>query len=113
MPGNLPQHVIDLNQNPPALRDNYIPDPPIFAPVGAAYHRGLIYFTAAGSTDNTTLGGGTIQRAGIKTLDPITNKSTTLLNNYFGIPFTGPDDLIVHPVTGDVWFTETCKQAFI
>ncbi|KAL9102590.1 MAG: hypothetical protein Q9163_002270 [Psora crenata] len=86
--------IIDLNTEPPTLHDDYLSDPPIFAPSGAAYHNGLIYFAADGSTDNTTLGGGTFQRAGIKTLDPFTNKSKTLLNNYFGLLFTSPNDLI-------------------
>ncbi|KAL9125546.1 MAG: hypothetical protein Q9217_005257 [Psora testacea] len=107
--GNLAQLVIDLNHNPPTLYDNYLPDPPIFAPDAAAYHNGLIYFAAVGSTDNTTLGGGVVQRSGIKTLDPVTNKTTTLLNNYFGLLFTTVDDLFVHPVTGDVWFTDNEK----
>jgi sugar lactone lactonase YvrE len=49
--------------------------------------------------------GGTEQRSGIRTLDPYTNKTTTLLNNYFGWYFNTVDDLFVDP-KGDVWFTD-------
>lgn len=49
--------------------------------------------------------GGTEQRSGIRTLDPYTNKTTTLLNNYFGYYFNTVDDLFVDP-KGDVWFTD-------
>lgn len=49
--------------------------------------------------------GGTEQRAGIRTLDPYTNKTTTLLNNYFGWYFNTVDDLFVDS-KGDVWFTD-------
>jgi sugar lactone lactonase YvrE len=39
-------------------------------------------------------------------LDPETNKSVTLVNNYFGYYFNTIDDLAVHPRTGDIWFTD-------
>jgi sugar lactone lactonase YvrE len=43
---------------------------------------------------------------GFRTMDPATNKTTTLLNNYFGSYFNTIDDLSVHPKTGDIWFTD-------
>lgn len=49
--------------------------------------------------------GGTEQRPGIRTLDPHTNKTTTLLNNYFGYYFNCVDDLFVD-ASGAVWFTD-------
>lgn len=57
---------------------------------------------ASGGNDSI---GGTEQRAGIRTLDPYTNKTTTLLNNYFGWYFNTVDDLFVDS-HGDVWFTD-------
>jgi sugar lactone lactonase YvrE len=57
---------------------------------------------ASGGNDSI---GGTEQRAGIRTLDPYTNKTTTLLNNYFGWYFNTVDDLFVD-AHGDVWFTD-------
>jgi sugar lactone lactonase YvrE len=48
---------------------------------------------------------GTEQRSGIRTLDPLTNKTTTLLNNYYGHYLNSPDDLFVDK-TGAVWFTD-------
>ncbi|MCJ1369488.1 hypothetical protein MMC20_000699 [Loxospora ochrophaea] len=100
-PGFLPQLVIDLNQNPPTLSE-FLSDPPVYAPNGGTIHNGLIYWGASGGNDSI---GGTEQRSGIRTLDPATNETTTLLNNYFGYYFNTVDDLFVHP-NGDVWFTD-------
>ncbi|THW03576.1 hypothetical protein D6C89_06655 [Aureobasidium pullulans] len=49
--------------------------------------------------------GGTEQRPGIRVLDPTSNKTTTLLNNYFGFYFNGLDDLFVDS-HGDIWFAD-------
>ena len=100
-PGFLPQLVVDLNQNPPTLSE-YLSDPPVYAPNGGTFHNGLIYWGASGGNDSI---GGTEQRPGLRTLDPATNKTTTILNNYFGSYFNTVDDLFVHP-NGDVWFTD-------
>lgn len=59
--------------------------------------------TGAGSSNNSI--GGTEQRPGITVLDPTTNKTTTLLNNYFGSYHNGLDDLFVDP-HDDIWFTD-------
>ncbi|RFU35497.1 hypothetical protein B7463_g859, partial [Scytalidium lignicola] len=104
--GVLPQLVIDLNVNPPTIA-NYTPDPPVYFPNGGAFRKGQIIFGTAGGID--TVGTGSQageQRTGIRSVDPATNKSTVLLNNYFGNYFNGLDDLTVHPVTGDIWFTD-------
>lgn len=78
--GYLPQLVIDLNHSPPTLSE-FLSDPPVYAPNGGTFHNGLIYWGAAGGNNSI---GGIAQRQGIQTLDPATNKTTTLLNNYFG-----------------------------
>ena len=49
--------------------------------------------------------GGIEERPGIATLDPLTNKTVTLLNNYFGYYFNTVDDIFVDD-KGDVWFTD-------
>ncbi|MCJ1244441.1 hypothetical protein MMC30_001639 [Trapelia coarctata] len=99
--GYLPQLVIDLNHTPPTLSE-FLSDPPVYAPNGGTFHNGLIYWGAAGANNSI---GGVEQRQGIQTLDPATNKTTTLLNNYFGYYFNTIDDLFVHP-NGDIWFTD-------
>ncbi|TIA20790.1 hypothetical protein D6C81_04085 [Aureobasidium pullulans] len=96
--GYLPQLFVDLNQDPPALSE-FESDPPIYAPNGGTYHGGLVYWGAGG--DNHT----PEQRHGIRVLDPTTNKTTTLLNNYFGSYHNGLDDLFVDS-HGDIWFTD-------
>ncbi|KAL8687029.1 MAG: hypothetical protein Q9224_005272 [Gallowayella concinna] len=100
-PGYLPQLVVDLNRVPPTLSE-YLSDPPVYAPNGGTFHNGLIYWAASGGNNSI---GGMEQRTGLRTLDPATNKSTTILNNYFGYYFNTVDDLFVHP-NGDVWFTD-------
>ena len=99
---SLPQFVIDLNHDPPTLSE-YFADPPIWAPNGGFYHNGKIYYSTAGSNATVTSGPG--QRPGIVTLDPWTNKSTTLLDNYYGLAFTDCNDIIVDSATGFIWFT--------
>ncbi len=106
--GYLPQLVVDLNQNPPTLNE-YLSDPPVYAPNGGTFHNGLIYWGASGGNNSI---GGIEQRVSVRTLDPMTNKTTTLLNNYFGYYFNTIDDLVVHS-NGDVWFTdprEWCRK---
>lgn len=61
-----------------------------------------IYWGASGG--NTSIG-GIEQRPGIITLDPLTNKTETILNNYFGYYFNNIDDLFVDEI-GDIWFTD-------
>lgn len=56
--------------------------------------------------------GGIEERPGIATLDPTTNKTVTLLNNYFGHYFNTVDDLFVDD-KGDVWFTDPRKNLLV
>lgn len=103
-PGLLPQLVIDLNQEPPKL-SNHSFDPPVYAPNGGTFHDGKIVWGSSGGSK--TIAGGE-QRPSLRTVDPKTNKATTVLNNYFGFYFTTIDDLAAHPKTGDIWFTDPC-----
>lgn len=41
--GYLPQLLVDLNQEPPTLSE-YLSDPPVYAPNGGTFHRGLVYW---------------------------------------------------------------------
>ncbi|THZ88417.1 hypothetical protein D6C84_00907 [Aureobasidium pullulans] len=100
--GYLPQLFVDLNQDPPTLSE-FESDPPVYAPNGGTYHGGLVYWGRAGGGNNSI--GGTEQRPGIRVLDPTSNKTTTLLNNYFGFYFNGLDDLIVDS-SSDIWSTD-------
>lgn len=90
-PGFLPQLVVDLNHNPPTLSE-FLSDPPVYAPNGGTFHSGKVYWGASGGNNSI---GGAEQRPGLRNLDPTTNKSTTLLNNYFGYYFNTIDDLFV------------------
>ncbi|KAI9928522.1 hypothetical protein ASPWEDRAFT_336980 [Aspergillus wentii DTO 134E9] len=101
-PGYLPQLVVDLNQDPPTLSE-FLSDPPVYAPNGGTFYDGKVIWGASGGNNSV---GGSEQRISLRTLDPQTNKTTSLVNNYFGFYFNTIDDLIVHPKTGDVWFTD-------
>lgn len=39
-------------------------------------------------------------------IDPATNESTTLLNNFYGRNFSSINDVVQHPYTSDLWFTD-------
>ncbi|KAF2197740.1 calcium-dependent phosphotriesterase [Delitschia confertaspora ATCC 74209] len=39
-------------------------------------------------------------------VDPVTNKSTILLNNFLGRTFSSLNDARQHPERGDIWFTD-------
>ena len=96
-----PQRIIDLNSDPPTLSE-FFSDPPVYAPNGGTFSNGLVVWGASGG--NTSIG-GIEQRPGIQTLDPHTNKTKVLLNNYYGFYFNTVDDLVVDK-TGAIWFTD-------
>ncbi|KAL3421316.1 hypothetical protein PVAG01_07760 [Phlyctema vagabunda] len=100
-PGFVPQLVVNLDFDPPYLGE-LISDPPIYAPNGGTINNGTIYWAVSGGSDSI---GGVETRPGIATLDPLTNKTTILLNNYFGYYFNTVDDLFVDE-KGDIWFTD-------
>lgn len=75
--------VVDLAADPPTLSTK-IADPPIYAPAGARYRNGLIYFAAGGGNESMN---GTPYRPGIYSLDPRTGKSQNVVNNYYGYYF--------------------------
>jgi sugar lactone lactonase YvrE len=65
---------------------------------------------AAGSVAAGSLGNGNIeQRPSILALDPTTNRTTTLLNNYYGWYFNNINDMDVDS-RGDIWFTDPSKR---
>jgi hypothetical protein len=79
----LHQLVIDLNGPKPNLTER-LANPPIYAPSGARYRNGLIYYAASGG--NETLNGRSYY-PGLYTLNPKTMESKKLLDNYYGFNF--------------------------
>jgi gluconolactonase len=43
---------------------------------------------------------------GLVSLDPLTNETEVVVNNFMGRNFSSPNDVRQHPVTGDLWFTD-------
>ena len=108
-PGNISSLVIDLNVDPPTL-STFETSPPTYQPNGAVLHPdGSVIWAVMGNNDS--LPGGVIQRPGIARFDPTTNKVQTLLNNYFGFFFSGPNDITIER-NGDIWFTDSGKFFF-
>jgi len=95
------QLVIDLGKQPFTLQ-NFTSDPPVYGVNGGTFANGSIYWAAGGGTSGIN---GFRRRPGIFKVDPDTNKSEAVLNNYFGWYLNSPDDLFVDP-SGDIWFTD-------
>jgi hypothetical protein len=97
-PGSPHQFYVELNSNPPTLK-NISFTPPIYSINGARYsdRDKRLYLTAMG-------GNGTV--ASIWSADPSTRNSKTLVNNYRGLHFNSPDDIVVSNTTGLVYFTD-------
>ncbi|KAF7195429.1 Gluconolactonase [Pseudocercospora fuligena] len=45
-------------------------------------------------------------RSGLTLVDPPTNTSKRLLDSFFGRNFSSINDVVQHPYTGDLWFTD-------
>lgn len=104
--GYLPQLVVDLNADPPTLSE-YLPNPPIYAPNGgASYGNGSLILFAASGGNNSIGDPPTEQRVSLRILDPATNESTVILNNYYGLYFNCIDDVVVDRSTGFIYFTD-------
>ena len=90
------QLLIDLNANPPTLM-NFTSTPPLGSPNGAFLYQGKIIAGTNGFRNDTP--------PGLYSLDLQRNTSTPILNNYRGLKFATPDDLVVD-AQGQVWFTD-------
>ena len=44
--------------------------------------------------------------SGLVSVDPVTNESEVILNNFLGRNFSSVNDVRQHPLTGDLWFTD-------
>ncbi|OGM42216.1 lactonohydrolase [Aspergillus bombycis] len=99
--GELHQKVISLDGDSPTL-STILTDPPMYAPSGARYRNGKIYFSVGGG--NSTLEGGPYH-PGIYSVDPKTRKSTIEVNNYFGWYFNQANDMDIDQ-HGRIWFSD-------
>ncbi|KAK6387364.1 hypothetical protein LTS17_000632 [Exophiala oligosperma] len=44
--------------------------------------------------------------SGLVHVDPVTAKSETLINNFYGRDFNSVNDVVIHHETGEIWFTD-------
>lgn len=100
------QHIIDLSKESLTIED-YVPDPPVFAVNGGTYFNQTVFWAVGGGRPfKSPISGDPIPQApGIVALDPFTNKTTEIVNNYYGARFNGLDDLCVAS-NGDIFFTD-------
>lgn len=105
--GEYEQRLINLNNTPPTL-ENYTTTPPVYAVNGGKWYKDHIYWASEASfTFPSPTDGTSVQQApGIYMLDPYTNTTTTLVNNYFGTKLNSPNDLFIDS-KGDIWFTDS------
>lgn len=102
------QQLLNLTDSPPTIQ-NFTTSPPITAVNGGRYFNGSLYWATidarpfANPLNETET---VLQSAGIVRVDPLTRKAEFVLNNYFGSPLNSPDDLVVSPKTGDIFFTD-------
>ncbi|KAK3680305.1 hypothetical protein LTR78_000683 [Recurvomyces mirabilis] len=81
---------------------------------GLAEANGGAAFYPVGSSANSSEGqqivfcdeGDFTNPAGLVLVDPATNKTSTLVNNFLGRNFTSINDVEQHYGTGDLWFTD-------
>jgi sugar lactone lactonase YvrE len=99
----LSQIIINLNNTPPTL-EAFTPTPPVYGVNGGRFFDGTVYWAVSGGDININ-GTSLLQAPGIFTLDPFTNETKPILNNYYGQRFNGPDDLVIAS-NGDIYFTD-------
>ncbi|THC94691.1 hypothetical protein EYZ11_005836 [Aspergillus tanneri] len=71
-------------------------NPPIYNVHGCVFHNGDYYVVTDGSHNET---------ASLNKIIPDTLEKTTLLNNFYGLPFQGLNDLDIDP-EGNFWITD-------
>ncbi|KAK9455942.1 hypothetical protein V1511DRAFT_499110 [Dipodascopsis uninucleata] len=73
---------------------------------GACQYRGKVLYCSEGNKKIPSA---------LVLVDPVTKKSETLLNNFYGREFSSINDVVVHHETGEIWFTDPpygYEQAF-
>lgn len=101
------QQLINLNNSPPTI-EPYTPQPPVYAVNGGTFHGGKVYWASeAGFSFPNPSDGSLVQQApGIYELDPVTNVTRVVVNNYYGTKFNSPNDLWIDE-NGDIFFTDS------
>jgi gluconolactonase len=90
------EYLIDLNSEPPVLQ-NLITTPELQSVNGGFLYQGKLIVGTDGYRNSTP--------PGLYIYDPATNTSEVLLNNFRGLKFNTPDDLVVDHL-GQVWFVD-------
>lgn len=102
------QQIINLNNTPPTI-ENYTTTPPVYAVNGGKLYRNHIYYAseASFSFPSPTTGEVVQQAPGLYRIDPWTNRTEVVVNNYYGTNFNSPNDLFIEKSSGDIFFTDS------
>lgn len=99
-----PIHLYAVNCDTHAItRVNY---PDVVQANGACQYRDGVLYCSQGNRSVPS---------SLVLVDPVTEKSETLINNFHGREFSSVNDVVVHHETGDIWFTDPTygyEQAF-
>ena len=90
------EYLIDLNDEPPTIH-NITASPALESVNGGFLYKDKLIVGTDGFRNSTP--------PGLYTFDPATNRSEALLNNYRGLQFSTPDDLVVDD-HDQVWFVD-------
>ncbi|KIV81316.1 hypothetical protein PV11_03508 [Exophiala sideris] len=90
------EYLIDLSSEPPVL-ENLTTTPELQSVNGGFIYQGKLVVGTDGFRNSTP--------PGLYLYDPATNHSEVLLNNFRGLRFNTPDDLVVDQY-GQVWFVD-------
>ena len=90
------EYLVDLNVEPPTI-ENLTTTPNLQSVNGGFIYQGKLIVGTDGYRNDTP--------PGLYIYDPATNTSEVLLNNFRGLKFSTPDDLVVDNA-GQVWFVD-------
>ncbi|KAK2764087.1 hypothetical protein FQN53_007097 [Emmonsiellopsis sp. PD_33] len=82
-------------------------------PNGACNYNDKVLYCAQGEIDSSATNPS--RASALVLVDPLTNTSQTLLNNFYGREFSSINDVVIHHPSGDIWFTDPTygyEQAF-
>ncbi|CAG8644992.1 14277_t:CDS:1, partial [Dentiscutata heterogama] len=93
---NTKTQISKINLSTKKVSLNVTPEDPILFANGMTYHDGKVIVCAQGQGN---VGGS------IVSFDPISKKVTTIVDNFFGLKFNSPNDIVVTK-DGSYWFTD-------
>ena len=99
-----PVHLYVIDSKSHEIKQLHYPD--VVQANGACNYRDCVLYCSQGNLTTPS---------GLVLVDPVSDKSEVLINNFHGREFSSVNDVVVHHETGDIWFTDPTygyEQAF-